>query len=73
MFNSADILLLTVQFFQLFGIGDLDAAAGQLDHPLILKISKHSGDHFPMGTQVIGNGLMGDPQLTTSLNRSFLQ
>ena len=64
---------MTVQFFQLFGIGDLDAAAGQLDHPLILKISKHSGDHFPMGTQVIGNGLMGDFQMTGPFDRHFLQ
>ena len=69
--RTADIRSYSIQFFQLFRIHDLDHTAREFDHPLILEIAKHSGDHFPMGAEMIGDGFMGDLQLISPFNGHF--
>ena len=51
-----------LQSRQLLFVQKLYHAPGQLHHAFALEIAEHPGDHFPMGSQVIGDGLMGDVQ-----------
>ena len=46
--------------FQLFFVGDLNTATGQLYDSLVLKIPQHPRNHFPGVSQVVTNGFVGD-------------
>ena len=61
------------QGLQLLRDGNFHNAAGQPDHPLTLEIAEHSGDYLPVGTQVPGNGLMGNGQPLRFLNGYLLK
>ena len=65
--------LRTAQGFQLVKVHNGHHAPRQLHHALALEVAQHPGDDLPVGTQVVGDGLMGEPQLSAALNCGLLQ
>ena len=61
------------QFFQFIFIQYRDHSPGEFHHSFVLEITQHPGDHLPVRTKVIRDGLVGDLKPGSILDRGFLQ
>lgn len=64
--------LRTAQGFQLVKVHNGHHAPRQLHHALALEVAQHPCDDFPVGAQMIGDGLMGEQQHAGALDACLL-
>ena len=58
---------------QPFWVQQSNLSPGELYDAVALEIAEHTGDHLPMGTEMVGDDLMGDLQLVGIFDGGFLQ